>query len=234
MADGGNNGKGVASDRVAVLSSGGLDSSVCLAQLARTYREVYPLYVCCGLYWEERERQFLRDFIATVGLESIREVQELELPMGDVYGQSWFASGKDIPGYHVPDEAWEIPGRNVILLAKASVWCRLHSVNRLALGSLASNPFSDATPDFFRAMEAALGQGLSLELKILRPLAGMKKPDVLRMGRDLPLKLTLSCARPEGDLHCGTCGKCRERINAFREAAVPDPTHYALRKLGIQ
>ncbi len=216
-----------AGDAVAVLSSGGLDSAVCLALMAASHREVHPLYMRCGLFWEERERWFLQEFLQRLGKSNILALQDLDLPMGDIYGNAWYASGKDIPGYHIPDEAWEIPGRNIVLLAKASVWCKLHGVNHLALGPLAGNPFSDATPEFFERMEAALARGLSMELKILRPLAGLKKSEVIRLGRDLPLELTLSCARPEERLHCGTCGKCRERINAFRDAGVPDPTRYA-------
>jgi 7-cyano-7-deazaguanine synthase len=57
----------------------------------------------------------------------------------------------------------------------------------------------------------------------------MKKSDVIRLGSSLPLELTLSCARPEGGLHCGTCGKCRERIEAFTESGMSDPTQYASR-----
>jgi len=147
--------------------------------------------------------------------------------MDEVYGEAWYSSGEHIPGYRDPDEAWEIPGRNILLLAKTAVWARLHSVNRIALGILAGNPFPDATLEFFNEMQAALSQGLASPIEILRPLAGMKKPDVIRLGSSLPLELTLSCARPERELHCGTCGKCRERIEAFAESGVADPTAYA-------
>jgi 7-cyano-7-deazaguanine synthase len=219
----------LAHSAVAALTSGGLDSCVCLAHLAHSHDAVYPVYIRCGLTWETAEAVFLRRFLARLGDQRIREVKELSLPMDEVYGEAWYSSGEDIPGYRDPDEAWEIPGRNILLLAKTAVWARLHSVNRISIGILSGNPFPDATLEFFDQMQAALSQGLASPIEILRPLAGMRKSDVIRMGSSLPLELTLSCARPESGLHCGTCGKCRERIEAFVESGIADPTPYASR-----
>jgi 7-cyano-7-deazaguanine synthase len=211
----------------AALSSGGLDSAVILAELARRQDAVFPLYVRCGLFWEDREVEALRRFIAALGDDRIRAVEEIRLPMDEVYGEAWYASGRGIPGWADPDEAWEIPGRNILLLAKAAVWAKVRAVPRIAIGTLGTNPFPDATPRFFSRMEQVLAEGLAAPLEILRPLAGLRKAEVIRRGRGLPLELTLSCARPEGSLHCGACGKCKERIEAFREAGIADPTPYA-------
>jgi 7-cyano-7-deazaguanine synthase len=216
---------------VAALASGGLDSTVLLAHLARSHREVRPLFVRCGLSWEVAEAARLREVAAALGDPRIAPPEEIAVPMGDAYGGAWYATGAGIPGWDEPDERWEIPGRNIILLAKAAVWARLRGIGRIALGILASNPFPDASPEFFAALEAALSRGLGAPVGILRPFAGLGKADVIRLGRDLglPLGRTLSCARPAGGLHCGTCGKCRERIEGFAAAGVPDPTRYAVR-----
>ncbi len=218
--------------RAAVLASGGLDSGVLLAELARGHEEVFPIYVRCGLPWEAAELDFLRDFLGALGEPRIRSVEVLSVPMDDVYGRAWYSSGEGIPGYAEPDEAWEIPGRNVILIAKAAVWCKLRGIPRIAIGTLAGNPFPDATAEFAARMSAALSSGLGAEIEVLRPLAGFTKADVIRLGRGLPLERTMSCARPAGRLHCGECGKCRERIEAFAAAGVPDPTAYAARVAG--
>lgn len=214
--------------RVAALVSGGLDSTVMAVQLAEDFERVYPIYVRCGLVWEESEQRSLARFLERVAQPRIRAVRILDFPMGDLYGNAWYTSGSAIPSYDEPDELWEIPGRNLILLAKAALWCQLHSVSTVALGTLKSNPFPDATPQFFSALERAVRRGLNQSLKILTPLSTLGKEEVIRSGRRLPLELTLSCAQTSDDRHCGTCGKCRERRDAFELAGVPDPTPYTL------
>jgi 7-cyano-7-deazaguanine synthase len=93
------------------------------------------------------------------------------------------------------------------------------------IGPLAGNPFPDATPQFFDAMARALTLGLGAPISIYAPFAGMTKADVIRIGRALgvPFELTLSCMQPSNGRHCGRCSKCRERIDAFREAGETDP-----------
>ena len=114
------------------------------------------------------------------------------------------------------------------MLSKPLLWCHLHNVPALALGTLGSNPFPDATPAFFDAMSRALSLGLDAAVAIDAPFARWHKADVIRRGVELavPLELTLSCMQPKDGLHCGRCSKCRERRDAFREAGVADPTSY--------
>jgi 7-cyano-7-deazaguanine synthase len=69
--------------------------------------------------------------------------------------------------------------------------------------------------------------GVGIKLKIVTPFAGMSKAEVVRRGVDLPLELTVSCARPKGIVHCGACTKCAERVEGFSVAQVDDPTVYA-------
>jgi len=97
------------------------------------------------------------------------------------------------------------------------------------LGTLAHNPFPDATPQFRSAMAHALSLGLAHEVTIDAPYAGLSKADVVRRGLALgvPLEHTLSCMSPREGAHCGMCSKCRERHDAFLEAGVIDPTVYA-------
>jgi 7-cyano-7-deazaguanine synthase len=96
------------------------------------------------------------------------------------------------------------------------------------MGTLAGNPFPDATPEFLAAEGRALSLGLDLPITVDAPFARVHKPDVIRRGVELgvPLGLTLSCMEPKEGTHCGRCSKCRERRDAFREAGVADPTPY--------
>jgi len=212
----------------AVLVSGGLDSAVLLALTARSAGRAIPVFVRAGHVWEDAERAALDRFVAAVGEPRIDRVRELAVPMGDVYGADWSMTGRDTPGWDAPWEAVELRGRNLILLAKTLVLAATSGWPVVALGSLADNPFPDATPEFFASLGRVASAGLRAPLEIVVPFRGLAKAEVVRRGRDLPLELTLSCARPTpAGLHCGTCSKCRERIEAFAAAGVPDRTAYA-------
>jgi 7-cyano-7-deazaguanine synthase len=126
----------------------------------------------------------------------------------------------------MPDAAVYLPGRNVLLLAKAMLWCHLHRVPAVALGSLASNPFPDATPAYFEAYQRVVNQGIAGRVEIRRPFAELAKKAVMARGCGMPLELTFSCMQPVGSRHCGTCNKCAERRQAFSAAGMTDPTEY--------
>ena len=212
---------------VAVLVSGGLDSAVLLAEAARTYSAVFPIYVRFGLFWEQVEFGYLRRFLAAIACKPLREVQILDQPAGDLYGRHWSITGENPPTAADAHDADFLPGRNVLLLAKPLLWCHLNGVGELATAPLGSNPFPDATPAFYDGFAAMVNRAIAGSVSVLRPFANLTKIDVLHRGRSLPLELTFSCVRPVGILPCGTCIKCGERKKGFAEAGMEDPTNYA-------
>ena len=54
-----------------------------------------------------------------------------------------------------------LPGRNLLLLAKTSVWCALHGVGTIALGTLRSNPFADSSTEFLSGLAGLASLALS-------------------------------------------------------------------------
>ena len=214
-------------DRIAILASGGLDSSVMLAASARNRRSVYPVYIRAGLSWEPSELATLKRFIRALRMDNIEPLTILKLPMGDIAGDHWSMTGRNVPGYNAALASNYIPGRNLSLLAKTVIFCARARIGEVAMAPLESNPFPDARPEFFRAFARAVELGVGIKLKISTPFAGMTKAEVVRRGADLPLELTLSCAQPKGAIHCGACTKCAERIEGFVRAGINDPTVYA-------
>jgi len=210
---------------IAVLASGGLDSCVLAADLARE-STVYPLYICAGLAWEQEELAALHAFLDAAAIASIRPVEQLSVPVASLYGDHWSVSGKGVPGAETPDSAVYLPGRNILLLSHAAVWCSLRGVHRIALGTLQDNPFPDASHQFFAALGNVLSQGLEHEVEIVTPYRALHKSELIREHARLPLELSLSCMAPAHGVHCGDCNKCHERQSAFAEAGIPDKTTY--------
>lgn len=214
---------------LAVLVSGGVDSAVLLAEAVRAYPEVHPLYVRVGSVWEDVEHDHLTRFLAAIRTPNLRPLVVLSQPVGDLLGDHWSLTGDGVPGADTPDDAVFLPGRNVLLLAKPLLWCHLNRVPALATAPLGSNPFPDATPEFYDGFADVVNRAVDGTVRVLRPYAemGLHKPDVLRRGAGLPLEQTFSCIRPVGGSHCGRCNKCAERRAGFAAAGVPDPTRYA-------
>lgn len=224
--------KNLINDPTAILVSGGLDSAILLADMVNhKFPKVWPVFVQCGLYWEKTELEYLKRFINAIKAPNLAELIILDVPVGDLYKDHWSLTGINVPDVESPDEAVFLPGRNVLLTAKALLWCNLNQVKSLSLAVLESNPFPDATDSFFLTMEQAINESVSGNVKLLRPYAGMHKTDVLKIGRNAPLEHTFSCIYPINGMHCGKCNKCAERKNGFSQASMKDPTSYSQDKL---
>ena len=218
----------------AVLFSGGLDSAVLLAQELTTHPHPQPIHVRSGLAWEDAEARAIARLLASAPFAGrVAPVATLSVDLSDVYPASHWAIRGTPPAYDTPDEDVYLDGRNIVLISKAAVLCARLGIERLAIGTLAGNPFPDATPEFFTTMARALSLGLAHDIEIAAPFAGLHKSDVIRMGVELvvALELTLSCMNPQEGRHCGQCSKCRERRDAFHHAGIADPTSYAVAPL---
>jgi 7-cyano-7-deazaguanine synthase len=214
--------------QMAVLTSGGVDSAILVADQSRQGDVVQPIYVRFGLSWERAEEGHLRRFLDALPPDRAPlPLVVLELPIADTYGAHWSVSGAGVPGEDTADSAVYLPGRNLLLLAKSSIWCALHGLDVIALGTLKGNPFSDSGPDFFDTFGALVGLGLGTKLSVETPFAELSKVEVLERGRDLALEHTFSCIRPADGLHCGRCNKCAERRRAFVASNMDDRTRYA-------
>jgi 7-cyano-7-deazaguanine synthase len=216
---------------VGLLLSGGLDSGILLGHLLRRGHRVQPFYVRAGLHWERDELGALKAFLAAMKSDRLAPLVTFEMPLADVYGEHWSITGRGVPDAETADEAVYLPGRNAVLIVKAAVWCRLHGIGQLALAVLGTNPFGDASREFFQHFESALNRAVGGRVEILRPFGEMTKREVMELGRGLPLELTFSCIDPQRidsrqGLHCGRCNKCAERREAFESIQMHDPTKY--------
>jgi 7-cyano-7-deazaguanine synthase len=218
-----------------VLLSGGLDSAVLAAHEAQG-GPVAPVYVRVGLAWEALELAMVEHLLAHPSLAgTVGPLTVVDFTMRDVYAPSHWAVRGAPPGYDTPDERVYLTGRNLVLLSKAGVLAASKGAGRIAIGPLAGNPFPDARPVFFEAMQQALSLGLDHSIEVVTPFLRWRKEDVIRRGIELgvPLGLTLSCMGPvvpaglsRAPRHCGQCSKCRERRDAFAAIGQADPAEY--------
>ena len=212
---------------IAVLVSGGLDSAILLNQLLTRHQAVYPIYVQGGNIWEKTELIYLRSFLRFIKCKQLEPLATLSFPLKDIYQNLWSLTGRKVPGGKSRDEAVYLPGRNLILIAKTAIFCAQKRIPKIALAPLKSNPFPDATREFFNHYELTLSKGLDFQIKIQTPFLSKTKKDVMRLGAKLPFHLTFSCINPTRRKHCGHCNKCAERKVAFKLIHLKDPSKYA-------
>lgn len=207
-------------ESIAVLFSGGVDSTVMLARLLDRGRVVQPIYIRQGLIWEPAElaaaRQVLRQ-LRPREARCLARLKVLDLPVGDLYGDHWSITGRGVPDDTSEDAAVYLPGRNPLLLLKACLWCITRGIPQIALGTLARNPFPDARQTFFDTFQRMLFEATGENIEIVRPFGDLSKQELIQFGRHLPLKQTFSCLAPVAGAHCGRCNKCAERKQALTE-----------------
>ena len=126
-----------------------------------------------------------------------------------------------------------VANRNAIFAMVATGVAVAEGAGAIALGIHAGDHavYPDCRPPFVAAVEhlaKVANEGFVTDaFRVLAPFLAWSKADIVRRGADLevPFARTWSCYRG-GATHCGTCGTCVERIEAFQLAGVPDPTDY--------
>ena len=216
------------SEEITVLASGGIDSCILLCDLSQKYTRVYPLYIKNGLLWEKAELYWLRRFLKAIQdrKNTLQKLTILKLPMQDLYDGHWSLTGHNVPDYETRNPSVYLPGRNLVLLSKATLFCAMNHIGTLALGPLKGNPFKDSSRTFFRLFERSASQALDTRISIITPYRHRTKVEVITRGQLLPLELTFSCIQPVRGYHCGMCNKCAERQMAFKKAGIADKTLY--------
>src|SRR6185312_16180897 len=153
--------------------------------------------------------------------------------IGKLFASDLLKSGGDIPEGHYADENMKrtvVPFRNGIMLAAACGFAESVGAEGLAIAAHGGDHaiYPDCREDFMRAMSDAMRLGTYAGIRLLRPFIAMNKGEIAAMGAKLGVDFarTWSCYKG-GAMHCGTCGTCVERREAFEKAAIADPTNYA-------
>lgn len=220
--------------KTVVCLSGGLDSSVLATYLQRS--ELHDLRSVSFSYGQRHERAELMAARNVAGyLDIPHKVLSLNGVMNAVNpDSSQLLASNPAPGVpegHYAEDtmrATVVPGRNLLMIAAATAYAKSWDCAAVAMAAHAGDHpvYPDCRPEFL--MAAGKATALGYGVYVIFPFADQTKTQIVETGHQLgaPMDLTWSCYNG-GEIHCGRCGTCVERYEAFRDAGVPDPTAYA-------
>lgn len=226
-----------------VLSSGGVDSTTCVALAVDKYGE--NNVITASLYYgqkHDKELQCARDIADYYGVKHIEE--DISNIMRYANNVCTLVKG----GEKIPQESYEeqirkngegrvstyVPFRNGLLLSIATAYADSLFPNtpvEIYYGAhaddAAGSAYADCSPEFADAMDRAINIGTYGKITVCRPLINMNKAEVVKLGLSLktPYELTWSCYQGR-EKQCGKCGTCIDRKRAFEENGVKDPVPY--------
>lgn len=211
-----------------IVVSGGMDSTTMLYEYAD--RIALAVTFNYGSNHNAREIECARYNCARLDIELV----VIDLPfIGQLFDSSLLSGAEAIPEGNYDDENMRstvVPFRNGIMLAVAAGLAESRGLHHLMMANHGGDHaiYPDCRPGFVDAMSKAIAEGTYAGITIEAPYTNITKTDIARRGAAIGVDYahTYSCYKG-GERHCGRCGTCTERRQAFAEAGVPDPTDYA-------
>ena len=223
--------------KILVLSSGGVDSTTCLAMAVK---EVGPENVLAlSVYYGQKHDKEIQ---AAKKVAEYYGVQRMELDLSVIFAGSNCSllkqSTEEIPLESYAQQIEEthgehpvstyVPFRNGLFLSSAASIALSHGCSKIMYGAHADDAagaaYPDCSLDFVNAMNQAIYLGSGNQLTIEAPFVSLTKADVVKKGLELgvPYELTWSCYEG-GEKPCGKCGTCIDRMKAFEKNGTIDP-----------
>lgn len=212
-----------------VVFSGGMDSTVGVYWAVKNYKQVETLSFNYGSKHNNIEHSYALKTCEKLGLKNTL----IDLDFINKYFKSdLLQSGGEIPeGYYTAEnmKSTVVPFRNGIMLAIAAGFAESQDCDVLVLGNHSGDHaiYPDCRPQFIEGIKKAIYEGTAKNIEVVSPFCNINKTEICKLGQELGVdfSLTYSCYKGK-EKHCGKCGTCTERIEAFHDAGVPDPTEY--------
>jgi len=222
-----------------VLSSGGLDSTTCLA-IAK--HEAYGPIYSMSFDYGQRHRFELEAAAKIARVFGVAEHRVMKIDLRQ-FGKSALTSDVAVPkdrdekamGGDIP--ITYVPARNTIFLSYALAWAEVLEVRNVFIGvnAVDYSGYPDCRPEFIEAFERMANLATRMTVSggrpfaVHTPLIHLTKAEIIRRGTELGVdySLTHSCYDPDPQgRSCGRCDSCLLRKKGFAEAGVLDPTRY--------
>lgn len=205
-----------------------MDSVTLLWEVSKTH-DVYALSFDYG----QKHAKELEAAKQLAAMARVRGHKVVDLsPLGALLDSALTVAHHKVPEGHHTDAAMAantVPNRNMIMLAVGVGWAQVLGAQHVAYGAEDGEHslYHDCRPEFVIALSQAAQLSSEYGPQVVAPYLDQTKADILKLGMMLkvPYERTWSCYKG-GELHCGRCGACSKRKEAFRAAGVPDPTQY--------
>ena len=217
------------SRKVVVLLSGGMDSVTALYETNTRDEVVGTLSFHYGSKHNDREIPFAAFHSHKLGIPH----RTIGLGfIGETFKSDLLKHGGEIPKGHYEEKSMKatvVPFRNGIMLSIAAGFAESHDAQGLVIAAHAGDHaiYPDCREEFMRSMGDAVRSGTYAGIELIRPFIRMTKAEIATRGHELGVDYsqTWSCYAG-GKTHCGECGTCVERREAFLVSGIPDPTCY--------
>lgn len=225
-----------------VLFSGGVDSTICLALAIKKYgkdnvcaigidygqkniKEIECSKVIADYYGVNYVNLYLANILSSATNCSMLRSSKLDIPKISYDEQVKIKKKEE-------NVSTNVPFRNGLMLCTCASYAIANGYDEIYYGihleeGVARELYPDCDEDFNMAMNLAIYVGSGKKVKIVAPLSGLLKKEVIKIGLDLkvPFDLTWTCYE-EGDIPCGKCCACKDRIKGFKENNIEDPLVY--------
>ncbi len=215
--------------RCLVVASAGLDSTVAAAKMKYDGYDVGLLHFHYGCRAEGKEADAILEIAKRMDLD----LEYMSLDYSKMNNSTLLDPGAEIAtGIAGSEYAHEwVPARNLIMLSHAVGYAEANGYDTIVLGNNLeeAGAYPDNEEEFFERLNDllpnAVGEGENIMIE--QPLGALMKHEIVRLGLELgaPLDLTWSCYK-DGETHCGDCGPCYMRQNAFKINGSTDPVRY--------
>lgn len=219
--------------KAVVIISGGMDSATLLYKMVNDGFKVSALSFDYGQR-HKKELVYAQKLCADLGV--FHKITDITAINDLLQGSALTTETIKVPEGHYSDVSMKstvVPNRNAIMLSLAYGYAVSINAEKVAFAAHAGDHpiYPDCRPSFviaFDAMEKIANEGYANpKLKLEAPFINITKSEIAKIGSKLnvPYEDTWSCYIGRKK-HCGRCGTCVERKEAFKLSRVPDPTEY--------
>lgn len=221
-----------------VLSSGGIDSTTCLAIAIERYGKENVSAV--SFYYGQKH---LKELDCATSISEFYGIKNYRLDIANIlkFSDCPLLAGRGQIKHESYSEQIEkngermvdtyVPFRNGLMLsAVASLAMSIYSKDEVEIfigahaDDAAGNAYADCSLPFMKSMEKAILIGTYEKVSVTYPLISMNKTAVVKLGLEIkaPYHLTWSCYDGK-EKPCHSCGTCIDRETAFKNNEIIDP-----------